>query len=199
MLGIDGPRQLEVTAYCVHSFFDAYLKGAGGSRLRIASPRYPEIQVLPALGTQHVAAPTAVQRQAVRREKDAAGSLCLAAARSGGRPGKNTEILILLRSAVSNETSCAPSGLRTIAISRQASENGSRHNRWTEKPSSAKVNSYRVTYRYDHTPATAIAIRPAMMRMSMRSLFQYIRTGKTTDRKIARNPIHCQVRGYRKT
>jgi predicted dienelactone hydrolase len=46
MLGIDGPRQLEVTAYCVHSFFDVYLKGAGSSRLTIASPRYPEIQVL---------------------------------------------------------------------------------------------------------------------------------------------------------
>ena len=46
MLRIDGPRQLEVTAYCVLTFFDAYLKGAGGSRLTIASPRYPEIQVL---------------------------------------------------------------------------------------------------------------------------------------------------------
>lgn len=46
MLRLDGPRQLEVTAYCVHAFFDAYLKGAGGSRLTIASPRYPEIQVL---------------------------------------------------------------------------------------------------------------------------------------------------------
>ncbi len=46
MLGIDGPRQLEVTAYCVHTFFDAYLKGAVRSKLRVASPRYPEIQVL---------------------------------------------------------------------------------------------------------------------------------------------------------
>jgi hypothetical protein len=42
-LGIDGRRQLEVTAYCVHSFFDSYLKGA---RLKIASPLYPEIQIL---------------------------------------------------------------------------------------------------------------------------------------------------------
>ena len=46
MLGIDGRRQLAVTAYCVHSFFDAYLKGAGVSRLKISSPLYPEIQVL---------------------------------------------------------------------------------------------------------------------------------------------------------
>jgi dienelactone hydrolase len=45
-LGIDGRRQLAVTAYCVHSFFDAYLKGASGSRLKISSPLYPEIQVL---------------------------------------------------------------------------------------------------------------------------------------------------------
>ena len=45
-LGIDGRRQLAVTAYCVHSFFDAYLKGAGVSRLKISSPLYPEIQVL---------------------------------------------------------------------------------------------------------------------------------------------------------
>ncbi len=46
MLGIDGPRQLAVTAYCVHTFFDAYLKGASVSRLKISSPLYPEIQVL---------------------------------------------------------------------------------------------------------------------------------------------------------
>jgi predicted dienelactone hydrolase len=45
-LGIDGRRQLAVTAYCVHSFFDAYLKGPGVSRVRISSPLYPEIQVL---------------------------------------------------------------------------------------------------------------------------------------------------------
>jgi predicted dienelactone hydrolase len=44
-LGIDGRRQLAVTAYCVYSFFDAYLKGASASRLKIASPLYPEIQV----------------------------------------------------------------------------------------------------------------------------------------------------------
>ena len=46
IVGIDGRRQLAVTTYCVHSFFDAYLKGTGVSRLNISSPLYPEIQVL---------------------------------------------------------------------------------------------------------------------------------------------------------
>jgi dienelactone hydrolase len=46
ILGIDGRRQLAVTAYCVHSFFDAYLKKAGPSQLKIPSALYPEIQVL---------------------------------------------------------------------------------------------------------------------------------------------------------
>ena len=49
MLGlvhIDGRRQLAITAYCIHSFFDAYLKGSGASQLKISSPLYPEIQVL---------------------------------------------------------------------------------------------------------------------------------------------------------
>jgi predicted dienelactone hydrolase len=45
-LGIDGHRQLAVTAYCVHSFFDSYLKGAGASQLKISSPLYPEIHIL---------------------------------------------------------------------------------------------------------------------------------------------------------
>jgi len=45
ILGMDGRRQLAVTAYCLHSFFDAYLKGTSASRLRISSPLYPEIQV----------------------------------------------------------------------------------------------------------------------------------------------------------
>jgi len=45
-LGIDGRRQLAVTAHCIHSFFDTYLKGGSVSRLKIESPRYPEIQVL---------------------------------------------------------------------------------------------------------------------------------------------------------
>jgi dienelactone hydrolase len=46
IVGIDGRRQLAVTTYCVHTFFDTYLKGVGVSRLRLASPLYPEIQVL---------------------------------------------------------------------------------------------------------------------------------------------------------
>lgn len=46
VVGIDGGRQLAVTAYCIHSFFDAYLKGAGVSRLNLSSPLYPEIEVL---------------------------------------------------------------------------------------------------------------------------------------------------------
>src|SRR5262249_42131415 len=45
-LGIDGRRQLAVTAHCIHAFFDAYLKGTSTSRSRIADPLYPEIQVL---------------------------------------------------------------------------------------------------------------------------------------------------------
>jgi hypothetical protein len=46
MIGIDGRRQLAVTAYCLYSFFDAYLKGTSVSRVKISSPLYPEIQVL---------------------------------------------------------------------------------------------------------------------------------------------------------
>jgi pimeloyl-ACP methyl ester carboxylesterase len=45
-LGIDGRRQLAVTAYCVHSFFDAYLKGANVSPPKLASPLYPEVHIL---------------------------------------------------------------------------------------------------------------------------------------------------------
>jgi pimeloyl-ACP methyl ester carboxylesterase len=45
-LGISGRRQLVVTAYCVRTFFDAYLKRAGGSRMSIASSLYPEIEVV---------------------------------------------------------------------------------------------------------------------------------------------------------
>jgi pimeloyl-ACP methyl ester carboxylesterase len=45
-LGIDSRRQLAVTTYCVHTFFDAYLKQDGASPPRISSPLYPEIQVL---------------------------------------------------------------------------------------------------------------------------------------------------------
>jgi predicted dienelactone hydrolase len=46
VLGIDGRRQLAVTAYCVRTFFDAYLKDPSFSLPAIPSPRYPEIQVL---------------------------------------------------------------------------------------------------------------------------------------------------------
>jgi predicted dienelactone hydrolase len=46
ILGIDGHRQLAVTAYCIHTFFDAYLTGPDASRLKISSPLYPEIQTL---------------------------------------------------------------------------------------------------------------------------------------------------------
>jgi dienelactone hydrolase len=47
LVGIEGRRQLAVTTYCVHSFFDAYLKGENISPLKITSPLYPEIQLLP--------------------------------------------------------------------------------------------------------------------------------------------------------
>ena len=46
VLGLDGRRQLAVTAYCVHRFFDACLKEADGPRPEMASPLYPEIQIL---------------------------------------------------------------------------------------------------------------------------------------------------------
>jgi dienelactone hydrolase len=46
IVGIDGRRQLAVTTYCVHTFFDAYLRGTSVSRHNISSPLYPEIQVL---------------------------------------------------------------------------------------------------------------------------------------------------------
>jgi len=46
VVGIDGRRQLAVTTYCLHTFFDAYLKATRVSRLNLSSPLYPEIQVL---------------------------------------------------------------------------------------------------------------------------------------------------------
>ncbi|HXO29755.1 MAG TPA: family membership [Thermoanaerobaculia bacterium] len=46
VVGIDGRRQLAVTAHCVHSFFDTYLEGAGVAPLELRSPLYPEIRVL---------------------------------------------------------------------------------------------------------------------------------------------------------
>jgi len=46
VVGLDGRRQLAVTVYCLHGFFDAYLKGTSVSPLKISSPLYPEVQIL---------------------------------------------------------------------------------------------------------------------------------------------------------
>ena len=46
VVGIDGPRQLAITTYCVHSFFDAYLKGTGATPPRILTPTYPELHAV---------------------------------------------------------------------------------------------------------------------------------------------------------
>ena len=45
VLRLDGRRQLAVTAYCLRSFFDGYVKGKSASPPKITSPLYPEIQV----------------------------------------------------------------------------------------------------------------------------------------------------------
>jgi dienelactone hydrolase len=42
LIGIDGERQLEVTAYCVRGFFDRWLKGTGAGL--VVSGEYPEIE-----------------------------------------------------------------------------------------------------------------------------------------------------------
>jgi predicted dienelactone hydrolase len=44
VVGIEGRRQLAVTTYAVHTFFDRYLKGGGTTPLDLSSPLYPEIQ-----------------------------------------------------------------------------------------------------------------------------------------------------------
>jgi predicted dienelactone hydrolase len=46
IVGIDGPRQLAVTAYCVRNFFDIYLKGTNDAPLKLSSPLDPEIEVI---------------------------------------------------------------------------------------------------------------------------------------------------------
>jgi dienelactone hydrolase len=46
LIGLDGSRQLAVTAYCVRSFFDTHLKGKGTLPSNFVSPDYPELQVL---------------------------------------------------------------------------------------------------------------------------------------------------------
>jgi predicted dienelactone hydrolase len=43
---IDGRRQLAATAYCLRTFFDAYLKRSSESPPKLVSSLYPEIQVL---------------------------------------------------------------------------------------------------------------------------------------------------------
>ena len=45
-LGMDGRRQLAVTAYCVSSFFNEQLKGIDGNHFKKSHRLYPEIQVL---------------------------------------------------------------------------------------------------------------------------------------------------------
>jgi dienelactone hydrolase len=46
VVGIDGARQLAATAYCVRTFFDAYLNGAATAVPELSSPQYPEVQIL---------------------------------------------------------------------------------------------------------------------------------------------------------
>lgn len=46
VVGIDGRRQLAITAYCVRRFFDAHLKHADEAAVGIASPSYPELELL---------------------------------------------------------------------------------------------------------------------------------------------------------
>jgi predicted dienelactone hydrolase len=43
MVRLDGRRQVAVTAHCISTFFDVYLKGAPASELR-SQPEYPEIE-----------------------------------------------------------------------------------------------------------------------------------------------------------
>jgi hypothetical protein len=46
LIGLDGSRQLAVTAYCVRSFFDAHLKANGALPSDFVSLDYPELQLL---------------------------------------------------------------------------------------------------------------------------------------------------------
>jgi predicted dienelactone hydrolase len=46
ILRMDGRRQLAVTSYCLHYFFDAHLKQSNALPPKISSALYPEIQVL---------------------------------------------------------------------------------------------------------------------------------------------------------
>jgi predicted dienelactone hydrolase len=47
LVHIEGPRQLEITTYSVHTFFDAYLKDKPISPLQAPSPQFPELRILP--------------------------------------------------------------------------------------------------------------------------------------------------------
>jgi hypothetical protein len=44
LLKMDGRRQLEMTAYCLRTFFDAYLGEPQPSRLSLDTTRYPELK-----------------------------------------------------------------------------------------------------------------------------------------------------------
>ena len=49
MLGVvrlDGRRQIALTAHCITSFFDVYLKGAPASQLKSLT-EFPEIEIVP--------------------------------------------------------------------------------------------------------------------------------------------------------
>jgi predicted dienelactone hydrolase len=46
VMGLDGRRQIAVTAHCISSFFDVYLKGEPASELKNLS-EYPEVEIAP--------------------------------------------------------------------------------------------------------------------------------------------------------
>ena len=46
LFGIDGSRQLAVTAHCIRNFFEVYLKESSGLEPNIQSSLYPEIELL---------------------------------------------------------------------------------------------------------------------------------------------------------
>ena len=46
VVGIDGPRQLDATRFCLRTFFDTYLVHSGSTRMALPDARYPEIDVL---------------------------------------------------------------------------------------------------------------------------------------------------------
>jgi hypothetical protein len=43
---LNGRRQVAVTAHCITTFFDVYLKGAPASELKSLT-EYPEIEIVP--------------------------------------------------------------------------------------------------------------------------------------------------------